>query len=103
MGNAVTAPEILRKHPDESILYGIDFAELLDSGENLSRVNSVSSATTNSAAGNVTVGSGAINGTEVQFRVSGGDNGGDYRIVATVETSGGNTRVSAGNLEVRSD
>lgn len=98
------------KHPNESILFGVDFSRLLVSGETLSAVSGVASApagltitspAVNAAAfdndegGTVSIGKGA------QFRAAGGSAATDYALTVTVTTTVGNTRVAVCQLQVR--
>ncbi len=93
----VTAVKILIKQPGEDLLYGMDFVNLLATGETISTVTSVLEITTV----DLTIGSGSINGSVVEFRVSGGLDGVGYRIEVIITTSDSNTRVGDGLITVR--
>ncbi len=93
----VTAPKTLIKQPGEDLLYGMDFTNLLATSETITTVTSVSEITTS----DLTIGSGTINGSIVEFRVSGGTNGIGYRIEVIIVTSDSNTRVGDGLITVR--
>lgn len=107
---SVSAVRPKAKHPDESILFGVDFSRLLVAGENLSAVSGVAST----PAG-LTISSQAVNGAPfdndegqsvsigkgAQFRIVGGTAGTDYALTVTVTTSAGNTRVAICQLQVR--
>lgn len=106
LSTACVLPKV--KHSAESILFGVDFRKLLETGETLSAVtiDNVSGITiTNKAvntevfddddAGEVPIGKG------VRFRVAGGTAGTDYTITVVVTTSAGNTRVAVCTLQVR--
>lgn len=105
---AASRPKV--KHPDESLLFGVDLTKLLSTGETLSSVVSVTavpagltinSLAVNAAAfdddegGTVAVGNGA------RFRAAAGTAGVDYALTVTVTTSAGNTRVVVCTLQVR--
>lgn len=92
---SVTAPMILEKQSGESRTVGMDFVNLLDTGETLSSVSSV----TTSPSG-LTVGSGTISGTKVLVTVSGGSAGTTYRFDFTVVTSSSQTLMADGKLIV---
>lgn len=108
--SGVVCKQVLTKQPAESLLYGVSFAPLLDSGETISSVTSVTEAT-----GDLTIASEAVNaatftdidgntvaiGEGVQFRVSGGTDGEQYRLEIIVATSSSNTREVDCLLNVR--
>ena len=71
----------------ESLVWSIDFANRLDSGETLSAITSVVSSPTGP-----TISASVINGTAVEFRVAGLTKGEQHRTKCTVTTSDGNTR-----------
>ena len=93
----VTAPKTLVKQPGEDLLYGMDFTNLLATGETISSVTSFLEITTS----DLTIGSGTIKSAVVEFRVSGGTHGVRYRIEVIIVTSDSNTRVADGLLLVR--
>lgn len=93
--SAVTAPQRLIKQPAEVLKMAVDYVNLLASSESLSSVSSVSADSTT-----ITVGAGAISGTQVQFVVSGGTDGRTYRIEVITVTSTSNTREIDGLLTV---
>lgn len=95
----VLAPQRLVKGTQESRLFGIDFSRLLNSGEALTAITSVVSSPTGTTADLVISGQ-SINGTQVQFRVSGGQTQITYQITAVVQTSLGNTLEGAGRLVI---
>lgn len=92
----LTLPVIKYKQPRESILYAIDFTNLLDTGETISAITAEPSGT---PAG-LTIGAGSISGTQVTFRVSGGTDAVTYLIWCTVTTSTGNIREGDAILSV---
>lgn len=81
------AGEILNKQPSESVLYDIDFAPLLKSGDD---INTVTSVTT--AQGGLVIGSPAKSGQKVQVRISSGTDGTLYKLTAIIVSVAGNTR-----------
>ena len=95
---SVTASERLLMQPGESRLFGIDFELILETDETLLTVSGV----TGSPSG-LTIGSGAIDDTVVQFRVSSVTRKGNYRLAATVTTDAGNTLIGDAILEVRDE
>jgi hypothetical protein len=98
------------KYPTEILTYSMAFNQVLQSGETLSSVTSVSEPTSTLELSNQAVTSQTIldddgnqlpAATAVTFTVSGGLDQVDYRIIVTVTTSTGNTRVGVGVLQVR--
>ena len=96
--SVVTALQRLTKQPAEILKMGMEFSPLLSSGETLSSVSSVTADSTT-----ITIGSGTISGTQVQFLVTGGTDGKGYRIEVIVVTSTSNTREADGMLDVRDE
>lgn len=88
-------PETLIKTPGEDLVYAFEFAELLETGETISAVVSVTGAPTG-----LTVGSPSVSGTTVRVRISSGSAGIRYCLKCTITTSLSNTRIGAGKLEV---
>lgn len=85
----------LIKQPSESILYTTSFANLLNPGETISSVVSVTASPTG-----LTISNEGNSGTKVTFRAAGGTAGVVYRIAILVTTSAGNTREGDGLLEI---
>lgn len=81
----------------------MDFAALLGTGVTLSSfVSSAQSKEGNiSGSADLTIGSGAVSGTEAQATISGGTKGEDYTVTFTVVDSAGNTLADYGLLLVR--
>jgi len=81
----------------------MDFSALLAAGETLSSVSSISQAARGNVQGaaSLNIGAGSTSGSKVQFRISGGTNGEDYKITVVVTTSQGNTLEGEGWLYVR--
>jgi len=107
---SVSAIRPLVKHPDESILFGVDFTPLLAADEILSTVVGVSAALTGLALSSQAVNAAAFPNDEggtvaigkgVRFRAAGGTTGSDYVLTVTATTSTGNTRVVVCTLQVR--
>ena len=114
MSDSVLAKKQKVKHPDESLLYAVDFGELLQAGETIDTVDAVASTPT----GELTISDQAPNTSTlqddegntiavreaVQLRVAGGVAGTDYRIEVTVTTvfgeEEGNTRVGVLSMQV---
>jgi hypothetical protein len=107
----IAAERVLWKHPDESVLFGLDFGNLLASGETLSSV------TVTGTPSGLTIGSPSVQalaftdeftGAQVaanegaKVRISGGTAGTDYALKCTATTSASNTRVFVATLQVRS-
>lgn len=97
MTNALVSPDILTKHPDESVTYDMDFAPLLDDQETLTSVQLQPVAD----RPGLLFGTAAISGTTVVFRVLAGTLDTDYRVLAEVLTSEANIRACVGVLFVR--
>jgi len=107
---SVAASRPLVKHPDESLLFGVDFRRLLEAWELLTGVPTVVAT----PAG-LQISQPAINGSSVvddagglipagnlvQLRIAGGAPGGDYTLTITSGTSQGNVRAGVCALQVR--
>ncbi len=88
------------KDPGETVRLGIDFADLLATGETIS----TATAAIRTAAG-VTVaamlsGSASIDGSRVRQLVTGGTTGMSYKLSFTVTTSTGQTLIEGADLRV---
>ncbi len=101
--DAKTGLPYLTKQPSEDRLYEMDFSALLAAGETLSSVSSITQAARGNVQGaaSLVIGSGAASGAKVQFRISGGTDGEDYKITVVATTSQGNTLEGEGWLYVR--
>lgn len=89
-------PDTLYKPAAASRRYNFDFscfAEVVDDGETLT------AATVTADASGLTIGTPAVSGAVAQVRISGG-NVGVYLLTCAATTSGGNTLVQEGYLEV---
>lgn len=71
----------------DSLVWSVDMAPLLDSGETLSAVSSVVAAPTGP-----TISGATLNGTAVEFRAADLTSGEQHRFKCLVTTSGSNTR-----------
>ena len=107
---SISAIRPLVKHPDESILFGVDFTPLLAADELLSTVIGVTGApvglTLSSQAVNLSAFSNEEGGTVpiskgIRFRAAGGTVGTDYLLTVAATTTTGNTRVVVCTLQVR--
>ena len=94
--SVVTAPQILTKQPIESLNYGADFVNLLQVGETIQLVTSITAT-----PGGLTIGAGAISGSQVRFVVQGGSDGVDYQVQVAVSTNLNPCRAIDGLLKVR--
>lgn len=90
------AAEILIKQPSESLQYTMDFSNVLENGETISSCTSVTATPSG-----LTIGAAAVGATSVAFRISGGEDGVNYRVEVIVATNQSNTRESDGLLKVR--
>jgi hypothetical protein len=97
-----TGLAVLRKQPDESRLYTFEFTGDLGSNT-ISTVVSVSQTNMARISGstNLTLGSPTNNTTQVQVRISAGQDLEDYKMTAKITDSGGNTLELDGLLQVR--
>jgi hypothetical protein len=96
----IAAERVLWKHPDESVLFGLDFGNLLASAETLSSVT-VTATPSGLTIGSPSVQSSAFTdeftGAQVaanegaKVRISGGTAGTDYTLKCTATTSGSNS------------
>jgi hypothetical protein len=99
------------KYPTESLTYAFAFNNVLQSGEIIVSVTSVVEPTSVLTISGASVTSATIldddgnaipTATAITFVAAGGIDTVDYRIICTVVTSSGNTRVAVGVLQVRS-
>lgn len=90
--------EVLDKDVDEFRTYGMDFAALLNTGETLSSVTSVTCT-----CNNVSVSTGTISGAKVFFSIGGGTINQRCTIKVTVVTSLSNILVGSGKLRITGD
>jgi hypothetical protein len=96
----------LTKQPNESRLYEMDFSNLLNTGETISTVDSVTQlewdADTSSyvPTTDLTLGSPATNGTIAQVRISDGVDQKTYKVTFLVTTTDSNILESEGVLAV---
>lgn len=81
------------KDPDEVALYGIDFADRLDSGVTLASVAW--------SASGITVTTQGVSGTRANALVSAGTLGSGYVVTATVTTSDGQTLQESAAVQIR--
>ena len=101
MPASIIAPGYLVKHPDESLVYAMDFANLLGAGELLTAVANSTPLVDVVSTPPLVFGTPSIVGTQIRFRVSGGQASMDYRITVEAATSAANTRAAVGVLFVR--
>jgi hypothetical protein len=83
------------KDPDEAVLYGVDFAERLDSGAALSV------ATWTISPAGLTQGSATVDGAVASVKISGGALGDAYLVTCRATTSDGQTLEETAILEIR--
>lgn len=93
---------VLVKRSTEARVYYMDFASLLV-GSTLASVTSLVSTKQDKVGGstNITVGANSIDGSMVKATLSDGTDGENYKLIATVVDSLGNTLVGEGMLYVR--
>lgn len=83
------------KDPDETVLYGIDFADRLDSGASLSV------ATWTVAPAGLAQSSATVDGTTASVKLSGGALGDAFLVTCRATTSDGQTLEETAILEIR--
>ena len=93
--------EILEKRVSESRLYNFNFSPKLSDAESISSLVSLTNAATTTGLTALTVGTAVISGKQIQFRVSGGSDGGKYLFTGRVTTSLSNIVQAEGYLLVR--
>lgn len=91
------------KRPGETRKYGADFKNLLDAGVTLVSIVSIASTPRGVVAGstNLIVGAAIINGSVVEFPLSGGTHGEDYDLTVKVNDSAANTVEDGVLIKVR--
>ena len=84
---------VVTKQPGESRVLAFEFADVLASGETLSSVTSITSASEGLITGSVmpSFTAGSISGTQVRTMVTGGTDREAYRVVCLVVDSSGQT------------
>ena len=85
----------LLKQPAETLNYTMDFTDLLSQGDYLDSIDSVTATPTG-----LTLGTPAIDGTNVVFSIAGGTDGVTYLLEVVVDTFDGETLEGDGNLAV---
>ena len=88
-------PKLL-KQPAESRLYAMDFSANMAAADTISSITSVTATPTG-----LTLGTAAVSGQRVQFRISSGTGGTQYKITVVIVTSAGDTLETEGYLEVK--
>lgn len=85
----VTGLDVLVKQPWEDRLYDIPFDQELRAGDTISTVTSVTQANQGkvAASGDLSIGTGATDGSAVQVRISAGTVGEHYKITARAVTT----------------
>lgn len=94
--------EELVKLPAESILFNMDFAKRMSTGETITTVDSHISTSSGRVDGsaNVTLGTPTLSNNVVQLRISDGTADEQYVITITVTTSLSNVRIGKGLLRI---
>lgn len=102
---AILAPQLLLKAPADVRNYSMSFANLLESGETIETISSVTQTVnwngSGGSASDLTIGTPEIVGSTVQAEISGGTANVDYLITVTVTTTDDNTLIGPGILQVR--
>jgi len=87
--------QIIIKQPDESRNYGIDFVNLITSGDSITTITTVTAS-----PDGLTVGSASLDGFVAEFKLTGGTAGTVYHIEALVQTYLGEIVEGDGYLQV---
>jgi hypothetical protein len=93
---ALISRNVIKKQPDEKIKVAMEFGNWITSSETLS-----DPIVTYSPSGDLTVANISISGSQVQFFISGGVNGKNYRFQVEVDTSSSEILQGDGLLKVR--
>ena len=94
--NVCESIETLVKTPSEQLSFSWDFTELVNDGETLSSVVSITLS-----APTLSVGAGSISGLTVRATITDGIAGTDYVCSCIVQTNAGNRHEIRGRLQVR--
>lgn len=92
---AITSSTLIEKQPGEKIYVGMNFDPWLDDNVTISNPSLVYNS------GELTISSITVNGSRIDFFVSSGLNGRNYRIEVIVDTSNGEILIADGILQVR--
>jgi len=92
---AITSSTIIEKQPGEKIYVGVDFNPWLDDTITISNPSLVYNS------GELVISNAVVNGDRVDFFVSSGLNGRNYKIEVTVDVSNGEILIADGILQVR--
>ena len=91
--------QVLAKQPSESRLYDMEFAGLLAGDDTIASASSVTVSPSPTSPA-LTVGSTAVSGTRVQFRISGGKAETRYKLTVVATSVDGDTLEGEGYLFV---
>jgi hypothetical protein len=99
----VTSPQIALKQPGESLVYSMDFVNLLHVGETIEASDPapVVTSTPTGDPNDLSISTPSVSDSIVSFRIEKGRDKADYRVQVEIETSLGNTRIGDGLLQVR--
>lgn len=88
------------KDPSEIVRLGIDFANLLDTGETISTATVTVRTAQGVDAAAMKSGAADISGTVVRQLITGGTAGMSYKVGFTITTSAGQTLIEGADLRV---
>lgn len=93
--------ESLEKRVNESRLYNMNFSPKMSDAESIVSVDLLTSAATTTGPTALVLGTVAISGKQIQFRITGGSDGGKYLLTGRVTTDLSNKIQTEGYLLVR--
>ena len=89
--DTTTGLDILDKQPGESLRLDLPMGPRMRTSDTISSVDAVTATVVSPGTGTVTISEETFSGTMVQARYTGGTDGEQYRVQATITTGGGDT------------
>jgi hypothetical protein len=95
-----SAPEYLVKAPSERRYYTMDFSNLMDTGETITRIDSITSEKRGGATSDLLIADSGIVDQTVGMWIQNGTNFQTYRVEVQISTSAGQVLQGDGLLKV---
>jgi hypothetical protein len=94
---AYISTNILTKHPDETLIYNVDFSPVLNSDETIALINSIEVTLRDNVVNtDLTITNNAISsdGKELSFDIAGGTHNYTYKIIVNTKTNNEQTMIA---------